>query len=92
MPDPLARPLLGQIGSAAIANAPTPIAGVAMGWSNTLSSPVSLPLELSGIGMPGCYLLQSLQLFGLPASSTGPSTLHFGYPIPPSPAFRGVHV
>jgi hypothetical protein len=63
-----------------------------MGWSNTVSFPVTLPFELSGVGMPGCFLLQSLQLFGLTTAPVGPSSLRFTYPIPASPIFNGVRV
>lgn len=89
---PAARPVMGASGSTVITNAPTTLAAVAMGWSNTFSFPVPLPYDLSGIGMPGCSLLQSFDVPGLGVSPTGASTLHFSYPVPNHPGLVGAHV
>ncbi|MFY9344334.1 MAG: hypothetical protein WAT39_17715 [Planctomycetota bacterium] len=89
---PTARPVMGTTCTAAITNAPTTLAAVAMGWSNTFSFPVVLPFELSGIGMPGCYLLQSFDVPGLGATPVGAGTLQFGYPVPGDLGLLGAHV
>ncbi len=48
----------------------TGFAVVALGLSRTTSGGTALPFDLSGVGMPGCQLLQSAEVFGL---STAPS-------------------
>lgn len=90
LPDPTARPIIGQTAGATITNAPTVLAGVAMGWSNTFAFPVALPFGLSGIGMPGCDLLQSNQIFGLAATVT-PLGLSFSTAIPNQVNLVGSH-
>ncbi len=89
---PTARPVMGTTGTAVISDAPTTLAAVAMGWSNTFSFPVALPFELSGIGMPGCYLLQSFDVPGLGVGPVGSGILHFSYPVPTQPGLIGAHV
>jgi hypothetical protein len=74
-----------------IANAPTPLAGVSFGISNTIAFPVALPFELSGVGMPGCYLLHSNDVFGLPVTPVTASTLQFDAAIPLAPLLLGQH-
>ncbi|MBL8755338.1 MAG: hypothetical protein JNK15_18710 [Planctomycetes bacterium] len=91
VPDPSARPVLGQTASATVVNAPTALAGVALGFSNSFAFPISLQFELSGIGMPGCHLLQSNDVFGLGAYATGPGTLRFDYVIPNFTPLLGSH-
>jgi hypothetical protein len=90
-PDANRRPVLGHVGRVTISQAPTALAGIAMGWSNTLAFPIPLPLDLSAFGLPGCYLWQSLDVFGLPANATSASTLQFDYAIPTSPSLIGGH-
>jgi hypothetical protein len=87
VPDANGRPLLGQVASATIVNAPTPVAGVAMGFN-----PFFFPVSLAGIGMPGCNLLQSTDILGLGTSPLTPSTLSFSLAIPNVPSLLGVHV
>ena len=84
---PTANPIIGATAGALISNAPTTLAGVTFGVSDTLLNgrPV-LPYSLAGIGMPGCYLLQSNEVFGLPVTLITASTLQFDVSIPYSPA------
>ena len=92
-PDPTSgRPVVGQVATARISNAPTLIAGVAMGWSNTLAFPVSLPFDLGGIGMPGCDLLHSNDVFGLGAVPVSATGLDFSFPIPIQASLVGSRV
>ena len=80
---PTSNPILGTTARAVIANAPTAYAGVTMGWSNShLAGVPLLPLDLAFIGMPGCLLLHSKDVFGLPVSPLTASTLQFDLPIP----------
>jgi hypothetical protein len=59
---------------------------VSFGSSNTFSFPFPLPLDLTLAGMPGCYLLQSNEVFGLPVTPLTASTLQFDAVIPYSAA------
>ena len=88
---PTANPVIGSSVGALVANAPTLFASVSLGASKTFSFPIALPFELGGIGMPGCYLLQSNEVFGLPASPATASTLQFHATIPFTPALVGLH-
>lgn len=92
VPDPTARPLLGQISSATVTNAPTLAVGVAMGWNNQFFGPFPLPVSLAGIGMPGCDLLQSSEILGLGANPVSASTLSFSFYIPNLPVLLSSHV
>jgi len=92
VPDTNGRPVLGQTGSATIVNAPTPVAAVAIGWSDQFFGPFVLPVTLTGIGMTGCDLLQSADLLGLGASPLTPSTLSFSLAIPNAPSLIGVRL
>ena len=92
VPDASGRPVLGGVGSATIVNAPTNIAGVALGWNNLSYGPFPLPLTLAGIGMPGCDLLQSADIVGLGVSPLAPSTLSFSLAIPNVPGLLGTNI
>jgi len=82
VPDANGRPLLGQVASATIVNAPAPIAFVAMGLNDQTFGPFVFPLPLAGIGMPGCDLLQSTDILGLGVSLLTPATLSYSLAIP----------
>lgn len=86
---PINNPVLGTLGQALITHAPTTVAGVAMGVSNTFSFPIPLPFELSSLGMPGCYLLQSAEIVGLGAAPATAATLRFQFLIPANSALAG---
>ena len=88
---PTSNPIIGTSAGALIANAPTPLAGVSFGISNTIAFPVALPFELSSVGMPGCYLLHSNDVFGLPVTPVTASTLQFDAAIPLAPLLLGQH-
>jgi hypothetical protein len=81
---PLGNPIVATTAGALITNAPTPIVGVSLGQYN-------LAFELSNIGMPGCLLLQSNEVFGLPVTPVSASTFQFDAAIPSSPALIGQH-
>ena len=88
---PTSNPISGKPVDAVIGNAPTPFAGVSLGASNSAASTIQLPLALSGIGMPGCFLLQSNEVSGLPVTPLTVSTLGFQTSIPPNSALIGQH-
>jgi hypothetical protein len=90
---PTSIPIIGTSAAGLIANAPTSVGGVAMGFSDShLGSLPILPLSLAFIGMPGCQLLHSNDVFGLVATSSAPGTLDFSYQIPFNVNLVGTHV
>ncbi|MBK8098244.1 MAG: VCBS repeat-containing protein [Planctomycetes bacterium] len=88
--DPAARPRLGATARARIVQAPTTMAGVALGWSRQLLGSTPLPLDLTGFGMPSCWLLQSAEA-ALPVVPVQ-GVLEFAQPIPHLPSLLGAHV
>ncbi|MGK0302097.1 MAG: hypothetical protein ACI89X_002979, partial [Planctomycetota bacterium] len=90
---PTANPIIGSVAGALISNAPTPIAGVQMGWSDSHVGGVSLlPLDLAFIGMPGCQLLHSNDVLGLPVTPLTTTTLQFNVSIPLQSSLLGENV
>jgi len=90
---PTSNPILGTTAGALISNAPNQFAGVVMGWSDShLSGVPLLPLDLAFIGMPGCSMLVSNEVIGLPTTQLTASTLQFDYAIPSSLVLLGAHV
>jgi hypothetical protein len=90
---PTANPIIGTTAGALISNAPTSFAGVTMGWSNShLAGVPLLPMDLAFIGMPGCSMLVSNEVFGLPTTPLTATTLQFDYAIPYAPYLLGTHV
>ena len=85
-------PVTGAAGGATITNAPTVLGGVAIGRDNTtLGGLPILPLSLASLGMPGCELLHSNEIFGLAVTSGAAGTLNFSYPIPNNYQLLGQH-
>lgn len=87
-----ARPVINTTASATLANIPSSLAFVALGWSNTAFGPFALPLTLAGYGLPGCSLLTSSEFSALPVTFTGPGTATFDLPLPNINALIGLHV
>jgi hypothetical protein len=65
------RPVLGQTAIVRLATAPTPAVALAIGWSNTTFGTTPLPLALAGLGMTGCFLHHSADVFGLAFTQSG---------------------
>jgi hypothetical protein len=82
LPSANGRPVLGQTGAATLTNLTSPLAAVAMGISNTVYGPFSLPAPLAGSGMPGCELLQSSEVLGFAVTPLSASTGSFQVSIP----------
>lgn len=91
VPDPAARPRVGQTARADIVNTPPGLVGVAAGWSNTSYSGGPLPFPLDAFGMTGCSLLQSFEFLGFPVSPVTASTWSFPMAVPNSPVLLGKH-
>lgn len=87
-----APPAIGTTAQATIANIPSPVAVIALGFNNTAFGSFALPLTLVGFGMPGCNLLHSAEVFGLSVAFTSATTARFDQPLPNNPAFVGQHV
>ena len=83
------RPITGTTVSTSVSNAPTALSALSLGLDDALlgGQPV-LPLDLAGIGMPGCALLHSAEFAGL----TGNSFFGFQVPIPNNSSLWGEHV
>lgn len=92
LPDVLGRPLLGQVASASVSNAPTLAAAMSIGWSNVSYGPFALPVTLAGIGMPGCDLWTSADLTSLGLTPQSPTTLRFAMPLPNVTSLLGASV
>lgn len=91
-PEPEGLPVVGATARALLSNVPSPLAFVAMGWSNVSLGALLLPAPLDGYGMPGCSLLQSTDVVGLPVAFTGGTAATYSLPIPLWPGLLGVHV
>ena len=97
---PQAPPMLGAAATASIANVPAipsvpvPLGGVTIGFSDTFYGGLPLlPISLAAAGMPGCELLQSNDIFGLPvAPGSSPGTWDFALPIPANTNLLSTHV
>ena len=97
---PQMPPVLGGVASAQITNVPVipgfpfPLGGITLGFSDTLLSGLPiLPLSLAISGMPGCELLHSNDVFGLPvAFGSSPGTWDFSLPIPANANLLNSHV
>ena len=86
------RPVLGQTQVIAIGNVPNGLAFMHYGFSNRQLGAFTLPLDLTTFALPGCWLLQSLDVFAAPCTSTGPTTAQHSLLIPNVAAFVGVQL
>ena len=88
---PTSSAVPGQSITARITNTPTPAAFIGFGLSDVVSSSgLPLPFDLSPIGMTGCTLYQSNDIFGLPTTSAGvPFERLFALPLPSNPLLVG---
>jgi hypothetical protein len=81
------RPVLGQVLNTQIDNVPLGIAVVAAGLSNTSSGLLTLPFDLTAIGMNGCSLVADPAVTVV-AAGTAP-TVTWSFAIPNVPVFVG---
>lgn len=91
---PSYRATIGTSISATIANTPTPVCVVAIGWNSLVLPGVgALPVDLGQVGMPGCLLYHSSEFFGLPTTQVGtPFVARFTTPLAGNVAFLGQHI
>ncbi len=82
---PTSTAIPGQSITGDITNTPTPLCLVAFGASDTFVGGVAvLPYDLTAIGMPGCMVYQSTDIFGLGTTGnygTGQTTFSVGVPL-----------
>ena len=90
---PTSTAITGQSVTGEVTNTPTPFCFVAFGNSNTVMPGVgALPFDLSVIGMTGCTLYQSADVFGLPTTQVGVAfQMNFSMGIPANPLLVGQH-
>ena len=81
------RPVLGQTLNTQVTNVPNGLAVVGLGVSNTASGGLTLPFDLTAIGMPGCQLLADPLVTQL-AVGTAP-TATWSFAVPNNPAVIG---
>ncbi len=84
-------PTIGGVARAAVGQIPASFASIAIGTNRDAFGPWPLPLSLAGIGMPGCTLLHSCEIFGLAVSTTGMVGV-FSQPLPDFPPLIGQHL
>ena len=88
--DPTARPVLGGTLGVDILDVPAGAAFLCFGWSNRQVLNLQLPAAMAGLGMPGCWILQSDDAITLPCVPTGPATARFSMAIPAHASFTGL--
>ena len=91
---PTSTAIVGATMTGTISNTPTPLCVIAMGLSNTSKPGLGLlPFDLGVIGMTGCSLYQSAEVFGLGTQLGGiPFVVDWIYPVPGGTAALGAHV
>jgi hypothetical protein len=89
---PASLPIINTTARASLTNIPSSLAFVWLGSSRTAAGSFSLPFPLNGYGMPGCYLLQSMNLATHPVQFTGPGTATYSLPLPNSVGLIGLHI
>lgn len=87
-----AQPRLNAAAVARVGNIPSPVAVMAVGFSSQAYGPFQLPLALNGLGMPGCQLLHSADVFGESLAFLSPTTANYSLAIPNAPSLVGLHV
>ncbi len=85
-------PTLGTTAQLALTNIPAGLAFVAIGWSDTAAGPWTLPYPLTTFGMPGCDLLQSAELTGVPVAPSGPGSAVYSLALPNWASLIGVQI
>ena len=87
---PTTQAEIGTTATALLSNAPSTVAAIAIGWSNTTYGGSSLPLDLGSMGMPGCQQLQSLNALAEVIVAGSGNVLQYDQPIPNSTIWFGV--
>ena len=76
-------PQIGTTASCVIGSAPTSVGAVALGLDNSTANGQPLPLDLTNLGMQGCFQLTSAEAFALPVTyqpATGNAVFEMGIP------------
>ena len=65
-----------------------PLAAMVVGFSSSIYNSVPLPIDASPLGMPGCTIYLSLDIFELTAATAG--TAGYSVTVPADPYFLGL--
>lgn len=84
-------PNLGLTQQLDVTQAPAGLAFAMYGWSTTAIANLRLPLSLAAFGMPGCELLQSLDVT-VPCASTSAASARTSLLLPNSTALLGLQL
>jgi hypothetical protein len=79
-PAPGSRPILQTVFTVNLGSLPQSLAVMATGFSNTRFGPVTLPFDLTPLGMPGCSLLTSVVLTQVATGTGNAATWSIGVP------------
>jgi hypothetical protein len=86
------QPRLNSTAVARVTNLPSPVGVMAVGFSKQFYGPFLLPLVLNGLGMPGCQLLHSADVFGESLAFLSSTTANYSLAIPNTQSLVGAHV
>jgi len=75
-----ARPRVGAVAQAVLTNIPSTTAYFSIGLGHTSFGSQSLPMALDGVGMPGCWLVQSSDIGQLSIQPPGSATYSLSIP------------
>ena len=90
---PAALPVIGRTAELSMQGAALDFGFLAIGASKFWMGGFPLPIALDGLGMPGCGILQSLDIHSsYPSSSGAAGVANFSLPIPPNVFFLGVEL
>jgi hypothetical protein len=91
---PTSTAVLNTTITGTISNTPTPLCVVGLGWSNTTMAGLgALPFDLSVVGMTGCQLWQSNEVFGLSTQFSGQAfVVNWSLPLPNDPSLVSAHL
>lgn len=82
------RPWIGDTLSVDVNPCPQSFAVLATGFSDQASGATPLPIDLAGLGMPGCQLRVALDHLSVGTGAAG--TVSFQIPVPNDPSLVGV--
>lgn len=85
-------PVLGGTAQVALTSIPTPLAFVALGWSNTSSALGPLPHDLGSYGMAGCSLWTSTETPAAAATYNAPGIATYSLTIPNQLSLLGAQI
>lgn len=92
VPDPNARPVLGQTAVLTVTDVPHAFVALAAGWDRNWFGSSPLPMSLAIYGMPSCDLLQSTEIAGIPVVPATATTSSYSLALPNIAQLLGLHL